>query len=150
MFVNLTLPPSPPGPLPPLDESVEEESEEEEGDGSIEASEEDEEDATQPEVTDRKDAQPPGTSDAAISSTTTSTTPTPATPHEPQKLVLPDKSQPHPLPIKAPFDEELDEKLFLILQNAVRETYFQFRDILGTRHVIQFFINLSIYAIIIN
>lgn len=42
----------------------------------------------------------------------------------------------HPLPlVKAPFDEEIDEKLFLILQNSVRETYFAFRDILGNRHV---------------
>jgi len=32
-------------------------------------------------------------------------------------------------------DEDIDEKLFLILQNAVRETYFSYRDILGKRYV---------------
>jgi hypothetical protein len=40
-----------------------------------------------------------------------------------------------PLPLTSPTDEDIDEKLFLILQNAVRETYFAYRDILGKRYV---------------
>jgi hypothetical protein len=135
-------PPPPPPPLPTNVESGEEEiSQEVEVQDSEEEEEEEEEDSGEE---DDQEVPPPTTTPQTL--TENLATPT-------SSVIIgaggdelePEEAYTQPLPVKAQFDEEQDEKLFLILQNAVRETYFSFRDILGTRHVINQIIKLYIF-----
>ncbi|XP_021956515.1 uncharacterized protein LOC110852712 [Folsomia candida] len=146
-----------------ITEVVDESEEEEEEETSFEESEEDDEEmpspvTTTPDPTTTTPPPPPTTSpEPSTSQTTTSPPDQPdvilvmveSIPENLQVSEVIDPTTPIPLKqnkdemeggaaalpvVKAQFDEEIDERLFLILQNSVRETYFAFRDILGNRH----------------